>query len=174
MLAYAQGNVLAFEQLYAKHKLIVYRFFIKQKLTLAVAEELTHDTWLKVINAREQYVVSAKFTTYLFTIARRIFIDFQQKKSTQCEITNKEDVLDELAQPPNTINENDETQQLNIAIKQQILLLPYDQREVFLLKQEAGFSIEEIAKITEQNKESVKSRWRYAIKKIREGLSAYV
>ncbi len=174
MLAYAQGNALAFELLYARHKLIVYRFFIKQQLTLAVAEELTHDTWLRIINAREHYVASAKFTTYLFTIARHIFIDFQQKKSTQCEITDRDDVLDESLQSSSFTNEDDKKQQLNIAIKQQILLLPYDQREVFLLKQEAGFSIEDIAKITEQNKESVKSRWRYAIKKMREGLSDYV
>ena len=174
MLAYAKGNALAFEQIYARHKVIVYRFFVKQGLALVVAEELTHDTWLKVINAREHYVASAKFTTYLFTIARHIFLDFQQKKSTQCEITTNSEELDELPQTPDFIDENHKRQRLNIAIKQQVASLPYNQREVFLLKQEAGFSIEDIAEITNQNKESVKSRWRYAIKKMREGLSAYV
>jgi len=51
--------------------------------------------------------------------------------------------------------------------------LPYQQREVFLLKQEAGFSIDDIAKITFQNKEKVKSCWRYALQKMRKGLSFY-
>ena len=61
-----------------------------------------------------------------------------------------------------------------MAIKQAIANLPMAQRETFLLKQESGFTIEEIAEITQQNKEKVKSSWRYAVKKLRAGLQAYV
>ncbi|WP_051303479.1 sigma-70 family RNA polymerase sigma factor [Psychromonas aquimarina] len=185
MLAYAQGDAAAFDQLYARHKTAVYRFFIRQNLTTAVAEELCHDTWLKLINNRASYQANALFTTYLFTIARRIAIDHAQKKSVLFEKQQIEDDLDSLDNQESSktqqITENNHDPQLDAAVnqtladalKQQIAALPYEQREVFLLKQEAGFSIDDIARITFQNKEKVKSSWRYALQKMRKGLSFY-
>ena len=194
MLAYAKGEAAAFDLLYAKHKAAVYRFFIRQNLSTAVAEELSHDAWLKLINNRENYQATALFNTFLFTIVRRIAIDYSQKKSVLCEqqSVNGNEANNEEHNETNNENQHDGKQsplltqksgssQLNAtanqslaaALKQQIAALPYDQREVFLLKQEAGFSIEEIAKITFQNKEKVKSCWRYALQKLRKGLSLY-
>jgi len=171
MLAYAQGDASAFDELYGRHKGGVYRFFSRQNLATAVAEELTHDTWLRVINARENYQATAKFTTYLFTIARRIAADHNQKKSNLLERNEEDKAIQELAE--NNSNSNEQTD-LALALKQQIIDLPIEQREVFLLKQEAGFSIDEIAEIIAQNREKVKSRWRYALQKLRKGLSLYV
>jgi RNA polymerase sigma-70 factor (ECF subfamily) len=151
MLAYAKGDAAAFDLLYAKHKMAVYRFFIRQNLTTALAEELCHDTWLKLINNRLSYQANALFTPYLFTIARRIAIDHKQKKIVLFEkqhIENNLDNLDNL----DTFNKRDSTtaqqitelnnsaqfntrmnQTLAVAIKQQIAALPFDQREVFIL-----------------------------------------
>ena len=174
MLAYADGDAAAFEQLYHKHKVVVYRFFVKQYLPLAVAEELTHDTWLKIINARDDYVVTAKFTTYLFTIARRLAIDYHNKKSNRCEVSKEDELVQASSTIQNTHADENKNRVLSEALTQQIALLPFEQREVFLLKQEAGFNIDDIAKITGEKKEKIKSRWRYALKKLREGLSGYV
>ncbi len=170
MLAYAQGDASAFDRLYARHKMAVYRFFLKQNLPAAVAEELTHDVWLKVINARKNYTPSALFKTYLFTVVRNIAIDYQQKKSTRNEAGEP------AAEMGTEINNEtvEDNERLKLAIQQEIAALPPDQKETFLLKQEAGFSIEEIAEITQQNKEKVKSSWRYALQKLRKGLSHYV
>ncbi|NQY65656.1 MAG: sigma-70 family RNA polymerase sigma factor [Alteromonadaceae bacterium] len=179
MLAYAKGDASAFDWLYGRHKVKIYRFFIRQSLPVSVAEELSHDTWLKVINARESYDVKAKFTTYLFTIARHIAIDYSKKKSSQLEqvLPEKESTENEVdgklvahsgGEAENSTSEisySNEQLTLRLALKQQIASLPFDQREVFLLKQELGFSIEEISKIIDQNKEKVKSRWRYAVQK---------
>ena len=175
MIAYAKGDASAFDQLYGRHKVIIYRFFLRQNLPVAVAEELCHDTWLKIINSRDNYQASALFTTYLFTIARRLMIDFQQKKSTQCEQlfdpAQDEILSDELvSDTPETTTQA----KLSVALKRNITLLPFDQREVFLLKQESGFSIQEISVITQQDKEKVKSSWRYALQKLRKGLENYV
>ena len=172
MLAYAQGDASAFDQLYAKHKQAVYRFFIRQNLSVAISEELCHDTWLKLINNRKNYQATALFTTFLFTIARRIAIDHSQKKSVILEQTQAEENEQQPISHDNQSNDKD-NQTLAIALKQQISALPFDQREVFLLKQEAGFSLEDIAEITSQNKEKVKSCWRYALQKMRKGLSFY-
>ena len=190
MLAYAKGDASAFDKLYHRHKKAVFLFFIKQNTSAAVAEELCHDTWLKLINAREKYEVSALFRTYLFTIARHVMIDFFQKKSTQNEQTFTEHVTEQTiqnsveacednvkntedAEKPSTVN-NYQMEQLKQALNSQILQLPFEQRQVFLLKQEAGFTVDQIAKITQDHKEKVKSHWRYALQKIRKGLTAYV
>jgi len=171
MLAYAYGDASAFDKLYGRHKGSVYRFFSRQNFAIAVAEELTHDTWLRVINARESYQATAKFTTYLFTIARRIAADHHQKKSNLLEQNEEDNAVQVQAENSSDLNERTD---LALALKQQITDLPIEQREVFLLKQAAGFSIDEIAEIIAQNREKVKSRWRYALQKLRKGLSLYV
>lgn len=172
MLRYAKGDVTAFDLLYNKHKAAVYRFFVRQPLTREVAEELCHDVWLKIINQRDNYQDTALFTTYLFTIARRIAMDHTQNKRVrfdkQCVEKDIENVIGE---DNDSISNGNAT--LAIALKKQIAALPYDQREVFLLKQEAGFTLDDIATITSQNKEKVKSCWRYALQKIRKGLRVY-
>ena len=190
MLAYGKGQASAFDLLYQRHKQVVFRFFVKQGLSLAVAEELCHDTWLKIINAREQYQPQALFRTYLFTIARNTLLDHYKKKSTQNEVNhtnnytnnnsgNEESITDvnhnglseKIATP--SIYEEQQKEQLQIALSLNIAALPIAQREVFLLKQESGFSIEQIAHITAQHQEKVKSSWRYALKRLRKGLQHY-
>lgn len=174
MLRYAKGDVIAFELLYTKHKLAVYRFFIRQPLPNVVAEELCHDVWLKIINNRENYHATALFTTYLFTIVRRIAIDYGHNRGV---IFAKQHIdMEQASAVPSTDYlqcEQRSHSALANAIQQQIAALPFDQREVFLLKQESGFSIDDIANITGQKREKVKSCWRYALRKLRKGLGFY-
>jgi RNA polymerase sigma-70 factor (ECF subfamily) len=175
MLAYAKGQASAFDSLYQRHKQVVYRFFVKQGLPIAIAEELCHDTWLKLINVREKYQPQALFKTYLFTIARNTLIDHYKRKSTQNEVNCDEENHDVAAilatdQPC----EQQQAQRLQVALSLNIAALPITQREVFLLKQESGFSIEQIAQITAQHQEKVKSSWRYALQRLRKGLQHYV
>ena len=195
MLAYGKGQASAFDSLYQRHKQVVFRFFVKQGLSLAIAEELCHDTWLKLINAREKYQQQALFRTYLFTIARNTLIDHYKKKSTQNEVNyennnsdndsgnnessddsndqgNHDDLATNITTSP--VCEQQQKEQLHIALSLNIAALPLEQREVFLLKQESGFSIEQIAQITAQHQEKVKSSWRYALKRLRKGLQHYV
>jgi len=172
MITYAKGDASAFEQLYQRHKRVIFHFFIKQGLSTAIAEELCHDTWLKLINARKNYQISAQFRTYLFTIARNTLIDHKNKKSSQ-----KEEAHADLTKTAIALKETEtsnQQRQLAQALTANIAALPDAQREVFLLKQESGFSIDQIAKITTQHKEKVKSSWRYALQRLRKGLSDYV
>jgi len=184
MLAYAKGTASAFDSLYQRHKQVVFRFFVKQGLSIAIAEELCHDTWLKLINAREKYQQQALFRTYLFTIARNTLLDHYKKKSTKNEDNftanddaNSEnrcndDLTETIATQP--LCEQHSKKQMQLALSLNIAALPNAQREVFLLKQESGFSIEQIAKITAQHQEKVKSSWRYALQRLRKGLQHYV
>lgn len=70
MLRYRDGNTQAFARLYARHKGPLYRYLLRQCGMPAVAEELFQDIWLKLIAARAGYTVQARFTTYLYRLAR--------------------------------------------------------------------------------------------------------
>ena len=168
MLAYAKGDSAAFETLYRKHKDALYRFLLRQCGNQALAEELYQDVWLRVIKARDSYEQKAKFTTWLYRIAHNILIDHFRKPKTETDDENDaENIPDNAANDPEVILSGQEKiERFRVQLKN----LPKDQLDVFLLKEEAGLSIEEIAFTVGESKEAVKSRLRYAVKKLRQSL----
>jgi RNA polymerase sigma-70 factor, ECF subfamily len=145
MLAYGAGDAAAFDALYARHKGAVLRYLRRQTGNTALAEELFQDVWLKLIDARAGYEPRAKFTTWLFTIAPAA------------------DVPTDMPRPDQTAERRETAAQLLAAID----ALPAAQREAFLLQQEGELSVEEIAAATGVNRETAKSRLRYAMTKLR-------
>src|ERR1700682_3111774 len=75
MLAYAAGEAAAFDTLYARHKGGVYRYLLRQCRDAGVAEQLFQDVWMNLIRVRATYQPSAKFTTWLYTLAHNRLID---------------------------------------------------------------------------------------------------
>ena len=76
MRAYGQGDARAFETLYARHKGATYRYFLRHAGgDTSTADELHQDLWLRVIGARERYEAQAKFSTWLYTLARHRLVD---------------------------------------------------------------------------------------------------
>lgn len=173
MLGYRAGDVRAFDQLYARHKGGLYRYLLRQCRDPGVAEELFQDVWLKLINARERYEVKAKFSTWLYQLATNHYIDYYRKHS---RVGMEQGNIGTL---PENIPANDCQQPLRQAeISQQmsnlmelINALPEEQRQAFLLREEAGMSLAEIAGVTGVNIETAKSRLRYAVNRLRKGLN---
>jgi RNA polymerase sigma-70 factor (ECF subfamily) len=170
MLAYRDGNAHAFEQLYARHKGALYRFMLRSVSKPALAEELFQDAWFKVIRARNSYQPNARFATWLYHIAGNILIDHYRKQGKWDEsLEPDEDALCMVAaagheQPDEQTHAKRQMQQLLDCLA----LLPAAQKQVFLLKEEAGLAIEEIATHLNAGKEAIKSRMRYAVQKLRE------
>lgn len=178
MLRYRDGDSLAFEQLYQRHKGPLYRYLLRQCETSAVAEELFQDVWLKLIKARANYLVKARFTTYLYRLAHNRLIDHYrtQARGIPASFVNSDDaVLEDIPMPD---CEQPEQQEERRRQTQRILdllgQLPEAQRETFLLREEADLSLEAIAEVTGVGRETVKSRLRYAVAKLRQGLGAWV
>lgn len=165
MAAYAHGNVKAFEQLYRRHKDPLLRFFLRQIESAAKAEELFQETWQSLIKNSLSYRSSAKFTTYLYTIARSRLVDFYRKqgKADFESLDNDETSIEPLAE----IASQPENQRQVVELKAQLMaaldVLPSGQKEVFLLKFEAGMTVPEIAEVLALNPEAVKSRLRYCV-----------
>jgi len=172
MLSYQQGNAVAFEILYERHKGGVFRYLLSKCHQQAIAEELFQDVWMKLIAARDRYEVRAKFTTYLYQLAHNHFIDYYRKTRTDVLQQNNQD---EDVEQITSNNQKQPDQQLEMQRQTETLLqlverLPDEQREVFMLREEAGLTVAEIAKVTGVNTETAKSRLRYAVKKLRTGL----
>ena len=167
MLAYAKGDMAAFEQLYGQYKDPLFRFFLRQCGNQALAEELYQDVWVRVINARERYAAKARFSTWLYRIAHNILVDYYRKPVEEALPDDEHDA-------PSMTNEDPEykvsSQEKLNRYRTMLRALPDEQREVFLMKQEGGLGLNEISEITGENTEALKSRLRYAVAKLKRAL----
>ncbi len=178
MLRYQAGDAGAFDLLYARHRGGLFRFITRQCRAREHAEELFQEVWVNLIQARERYRDEAQFRTYLFTIAHNKLMDYFRRHGRVelrlYEFDGEESAVDQLA--TSRVDEplvRAESQQQGAAILRAIEALPAPQREAFLLHEEGGFSIEEIAATVGCNAETAKSRLRYAVAKLREQLREY-
>lgn len=169
MLAYARGDVSAFDALYARQRGTLYRFILRSVADRATADELYQETWSRLIASRARYRVEAKFSTWLLQIAHNLIVDSFRRARPQAGAEETEAVLSELdvpdgERPEQVLSDFEQRRRLQLALEG----LPSEQREAFLLRVESGLGLEEIAAVTGAGHETVKSRLRYAFAKIRE------
>lgn len=179
MLAYAGGEAAAFDALYARHKGGVYRYLLRHCGNAGTADELFQDIWMNVIRVRASYAPSAKFATWLYTLAHHRLVDHWRAKgqATLLSLDNDDDAGTRnavAALPAATRDEPDARagrRQMAERIDVALTALPPAQRDAFLLQQEGGLALAEIAALTGVGIETVKSRLRYATVKLRSELA---
>lgn len=173
MLDWCGGNAPAFEQLYSRHKGGVLRYLLRQTGRREWAEELFQDVWLKVVNARAGYEARARFGAWLYSIAHNRLMDHFREHSRSSLVSYEDEAPLSDAQPdaPYELPERALERKQDAGLLLRLLdALPVTQREAFVLQQEGGLSLEEIAAATGVNRETAKSRLRYALAKLRAGL----
>src|SRR5690606_16738533 len=168
MLAYAGGDLIAFETLYRRHRGTLYRFLLRSLRQRADADELFQETWSRAIAARERYRPEAKFTTWLLQIAHNLVVDRFRRRRPQASPEETETVLRNLdapdgSRPDHVLSEFEQRRRLQLALED----LPEEQRVAFLLRMENGLGLEEIAEVTGAGRETDKSRLRYAFARSR-------
>jgi RNA polymerase sigma-70 factor (ECF subfamily) len=173
MLRYRDGDANAFARLYARHKGPLYRYLLRQCGQPATAEELFQEIWLKLIAARTSYTVQARFATWLYRIAHNRLIDHYRASQRGVPVSYAGD-CPEWIEVPAPLEEQPEHQEDRRRRAKRLLELlaelPEAQREAVLLKEEGGLSLEEIAQATGTGRETVKSRLRYALARLRRDL----
>ncbi len=172
MLRYRAGDTVAFERLYARHKGPVYRYFLRQCGDAELAGDLLQELWAKIIAARHRYEARAKFTTYMYTLAHNCWIDNRRRESRRPLVSASEDFEPEAmtVDPAATAERGAINLETAAQLEAAIAALPEDQREAFLLREEAGLSLAEIAVATDVPEETAKSRLRYAVQKLKRAL----
>jgi RNA polymerase sigma-70 factor (ECF subfamily) len=165
MLRYRDGDVAAFEILYRRHKDAVFRYLLRLCQHRDTAEDVFQDVWGKIVKARDNYRPTAKFSTFLYRVAHNCFIDHirRNKRHTQTAAVEPDSQPDPADLPEVETERSLARRRLEVALQE----LPEEQRDVFLLSEEAGLSLDQIASVTDSNRETAKSRLRYAVNKLR-------
>jgi RNA polymerase sigma-70 factor (ECF subfamily) len=168
MLRYCDGDVGAFEELYKRHNDALFRYLLRLCRHRDTAEDVFQEVWGKIIKARENYRPSAKFSTFLYRVAHNCFIDHIRRNKRHSHVADIEadSQPDPGDQPDMQTERSLARQRLEVALQN----LPDEQRDVFLLHEEAGFNLDQIASITGSNRETSKSRLRYAVNKLRQAI----
>ncbi|MEJ6024277.1 sigma-70 family RNA polymerase sigma factor [Ramlibacter sp. PS4R-6] len=184
MLAYAKGDVQAFDELYARHEGALFRF-VRRVLggaLAAQADEVFQDTWVRIIAARESFSPQgASWRTWAFTIAHNLAIDRLRTSGREVSLATQDDgddPLDWLEGALDASHPSSEDEAFWRAAGRQLLHcldeLPEAQRAAFLLHHEDGASVEDMARHLGLPFETAKSRLRYALTKLRGCMKHYL
>lgn len=183
MLRYAGGDMVAFDVLYGRHELAVWRFVFRSVRIQAVADDLLQDVWFSVARNAGSYEARAKFRTWLFTLAHNRLVDHLRTAKNHASLDAHDDedegggrpgLADTLAAdsgfgPVRQLQSREQAAALIAAVEQ----LPFEQREAFLLQAEGDLSLHEIAEATGVPFETAKSRLRYARTSLRQQLQEF-
>jgi RNA polymerase sigma-70 factor (ECF subfamily) len=189
MHAFAGGDSAAFTRLYDRHERATWRF-IRHRLGArheGAADDVLQETWISVARAAPRYVATARFTTWLFTVARNRVIDHLRAQAG---------AMTSIDAPLPGVHADDdddgerwadrvaadaadgplariESRQQAEAFLEALAQLPEAQREAFVLQAEGGLSVDEVASATGVGAETAKTRLRYAKAKLRTLLSGW-
>ena len=165
MLRYKDGDADAFETLYRRHNDALYRYLLRLCRHRDTAEDIFQEVWGKIIGSRDRYRPTAKFTTFLYRVAHNCFIDHLRRNKRHANTADVEpDTQQHEGELPDEAAERDLARE---RLERALDSLPDEQRDVFLLREEAGLTLDEIALVTGANRETTKSRLRYAVNKLR-------
>jgi RNA polymerase sigma factor (sigma-70 family) len=163
MQRFAAGEAGAFELLYRRHELRVWRYVERTVRDRAAADDVMQDVWFAVAREAVRYRPTARFTTWLFTMAHNRLVDWD-------EAAPGEQVLADTGPGPLARAQSAEEGRALLAALEQ---LPEAQREAFLLQVEGDLSVADIAAITGASFETTKSRLRYARARLKQLLWEY-
>lgn len=185
MRQFRAGDGRAFHTLYMRHEKPLYRY-IRRVLSTGLAaqvDEVFQDTWMKLVDARDNWQPrdNASFKTWLYTLAHHRAIDILRKSGR--EVSADEGWADDdsekawqqwpaasAEQPVQKAFWNKAGQQLLHCLEG----LPALQRAAFLLHHEDGLSLEEMTQVLNTEFETLKSRLRYALIKLRTCMGAHL
>lgn len=172
---YIAGDTLAFNTLYQRHRAPLWRYLTRLLGSTALGEELYQEVWQKVIQQRSQFS-GAPFKPWLYRVAHNLALD-QLRRNQRAPMQSLDDMV---ANFPNVLDshrseDSPEAWQLNEEQHQRLLQalaeLPPEQRDVVLMKAEGDLTLEQMGELTGQGRETVKSRLRYALAKLKGVLS---
>lgn len=166
MQAYASGSMAAFEALYARYRLPLYRYLRRQVPDEATANDLYQGCWEKVIAARRRYRPAAPFRAWLFRIAHNHAVDHHRARKPDHD-TSPDRLADGTPGPEALLDTTAQAARFALALS----ALPFEQRNALLLHFEGGLGLAEIADLSGEPRETVKSRLRYATQKLKQALS---
>ncbi|KPU27275.1 RNA polymerase subunit sigma-24 [Caloranaerobacter sp. TR13] len=163
-----KGDKEAFQELISKYHPFIYKFLVKIAEDEQLAEDLTQDTFLKIIRNIDKFDIDrkAKFSTYAVAIAKNLYIDYLRKENKFKKVI--------------PINKNFDIEDFSINVENIVIdkmfgqdiiekmgKLTEEQKLVIKMKYIEGLTLKEIGDILELKPKTVKSRIHNGIVKLR-------
>lgn len=184
MAAYKGGDPAAFRALVERHNGPVYRFCLRALRSPEAAADAAQEVFLRVVKNAAGWEPKAKFTTWVYTIARNHCIDEARKgRFRKTESLNEttgtsrsgggegEERIERVPSPTPQADQIAHGTRLRKAIDAALATLPDEQREVFLLREVSGLPFKDIADAVGVGENTVKSRMRYALTALKKALA---
>jgi RNA polymerase sigma-70 factor (ECF subfamily) len=175
---FQQGDATAFERLLRRHRRPLYTFFVRMLGDRARAEDLAQETFLRIVKGSAAWEHRARFQTWLYTIARNLCVDAARRdrfrRAESLDVEEGEEgrpMVDGVPSDDPSPDRSAASAQLRPILQRALLSLPAEQREVFVLREQAGIAFKEIAELVGVNENTVKSRMRYALVALRKALA---
>ena len=168
------GRPEAFERLVREYGDRIYRF-VKRLSGERSAEDLTQEVFIRVHRSIESYRPEGRFESWLFTIANNLCIDQARRRKPEASLSDVDESLaperfaSDVREPLEALEEEERRRALLKAVER----LPFEQRQVFLLREEAGLSFREIADLMRCPLNTALGRMHYAMESLRKSLKAY-
>jgi RNA polymerase sigma-70 factor, ECF subfamily len=190
LAAYRGGDVRAFERLLARYEKPIWSFLRRFVRDAEAAEDLLQEVFLRVVRDAQDsgpaWKGEAKFSTWLYTIARNLCIDRARRNSVRGSASASASpsidgptdgdaetatLHERIAAPGPATDAVVAGRQAARRIDRAVADLPDDQREVFLMREVMELPFAEIASLVGASEPTVKSRMRYALEKLRAALA---
>ncbi len=175
MLAFKEGEEDAFTMLYDRHARPLINFFYKMCYDRALSEDLTQETFLRILRFAGRYKPEATFKTFLYTVARNLWIDRHRSRkaaprtvSTEVRVREEGATLGDLvaSKEQGTVKRLEDREAAAL-VRRALDDLPEAQRMVFVLAETQGLKYREIGEVLDIPIGTVKSRMSAAITRLR-------
>jgi RNA polymerase sigma-70 factor (ECF subfamily) len=183
MIRYQSGDQGAFALLVRRHQTPLFNYALRYLGSAAAAEEVVQDAFVRVVRNAEDFKHAARFSTWVYTIARNLCIDEARKRSHRRHPSldqgrrgaNDEGPTlgEQTADRTADVERSATSDRIRERVVEAVGQLPEEQREVFLMREVSGLSFKEIAEIVGAPENTIKSRMRYALERLQAALSDF-
>lgn len=185
MVRYQRGEAQAFAELVRRHSRAVYNFVLRQLRDANLSEDVTQEVFLRVVQRASEFKHEARFSTWLYSITRNLCVDHLRRLTHRRHASldaprsgvdpEASPLVEQIADthPRASTERSAQATQMQTSLLEALHALPDDQREVFLLREIANLPFKEIAEVTDTPENTVKSRMRYALDRLRETLREF-
>ena len=183
MAAYRDGNVQAFTELMSRHERALWNFVRRFVADAASAEDLLQEVFLRVVRNADEWQPTAKFSTWIYTIARNLCTDHARRMTHRRAASLDGPALADGHGDGSGPRRIDgvvgadrggeaalQSREIAERIEHALAALPVEQREVFLMRELQDMPFADIAVAVGASLPTVKSRMRYALERLRVAL----
>lgn len=159
-----QGSSDALCRIYKKHKSNMLGLAVALSNNKTIAEDIVHDVFVSFAQSAGKLQLKNSLKSYLLTsIANRVRNLGRDKTKSAMDVEDMEIAGPVSNQPDRAAMSNERLRKINAAITQ----LPYEQQEIIILHLQSGLKFKEIAGSQNVSINTIQSRYRYGIDKLR-------